>query len=118
MKNIKKFIILILLIIVFIAINPALAVSLKGAGPAADIPAGEAGVATIVGNIVKGILGFSGAIMLLLFIYGGIIWLTSQGSSEKIEKGKNILIWAIVGFIIMLGSYVITDFVINAILNQ
>ncbi len=119
MKKFSLILIFLAVIASLILANHALAdVTLKGAGPAANIPSGETGVATIVGNIIKGVLGFAGAVMLLLFIYGGILWLTSAGSSEKIERGKNTLVWAIIGFIVMIGSYVATDFVITALVGS
>jgi len=119
----KKTILFILIIFIaligIILANSALAdITLKGAGPAANIPAGEAGAALIVGNIIKGVLAFSGALLLLMFIYGGFIWLTSAGIGERIEKGKNILIWAIIGFVIMLGSYIAVDFIIKALVGR
>ncbi len=78
---------------------------------------GTEAVSIVIGQIIKVILGLIGAIALLMFVYGGVMWLTSQGSEEKIEKGKKILIWAIVGLVVILTSYVAVSFVINALTN-
>jgi len=79
---------------------------------------GEQAVAIIIGQIIKMVLSFVGAIALLMFVYGGFIWLTSAGIGERIEKGKNILIWAVIGLIAILASYIAVSFIINALAGQ
>ena len=49
---------------------------------------------------------------LAFFIYGGFIWLLSRGSQAMIQKGKDIIIGAIIGMSIALGSWVIVNFII------
>ncbi len=71
--------------------------------------------AQIIGRVIKGILGVVGAFALLMVVYGGIMMLTSAGQSEKIEKGKKVLIWAVIGTAVILGSYVLVGYVITAI---
>ncbi|MDA0208240.1 MAG: hypothetical protein O3B64_02420 [bacterium] len=51
------------------------------------------------------LLGISGSMLLLMFIWGGITWLTSEGNSTRIDSGKRIIVAAIVGFVIMMSSY-------------
>lgn len=69
----------------------------------------------ILGNIIKAAMGFIGAVALILFIYGGLTIMISQGSSESIKKGKNIMIWAAIGIIIIFSSYAIVSFIIEKI---
>lgn len=59
------------------------------------------------------ILGIVGSLTLLMFIYGGFTFLTSGGSSEKVSKGKNIIIAAVIGLIIVFSSYLIIKFTIE-----
>ena len=66
-----------------------------------------------MGQIFKKILGVLGLILLVLFIVGGVNWMTSGGSSEKIKKARALLINAIVGLIIILLSYSLVDFIIK-----
>lgn len=56
-------------------------------------------------NIMIFILGISGTAVLLMFVYGGFLWLTSSGRPEAITNGKNTMIGAVVGLIIIFGSY-------------
>ncbi len=88
--------------------EPTLAVSLSD-------PLGGVSVPVIIGRVVKGVLGISGSLALIMFIYGGIIWLTSGGSPERIKKGKNTLIWAVIGMAIIFSAYMAVDLVIRAL---
>lgn len=61
----------------------------------------------------KIILGIVGSLALLMFIYGGIMFLISSGSSDKIKKAKDILVAAIIGLIIVFGSFLIIKYVLQ-----
>jgi hypothetical protein len=70
----------------------------------------------IVGNTVtKLILGLSGSIMLLMVVYGGFLWLASSGNSSMVEKGKKVLIGALIGLIIVFGAYTATQFLVASL---
>ncbi|HDQ22385.1 MAG TPA: hypothetical protein ENN28_00225 [Candidatus Uhrbacteria bacterium] len=88
---------------------------LEEAGQTAQLPfrTGDAGtnIATLLGRFAGAALALSGSIFLFLIIYGGIMILTSAGNQEKVDKGKNIIIWAIIGALILGGAYAITSLV-------
>lgn len=69
----------------------------------------------LLGNISRWILGISGSLALLYFIYGGFMLLTSRGSEEQITKGKTILSRAIIGVIIIFGAYTAVEFLTRAV---
>jgi hypothetical protein len=69
----------------------------------------------LYGRIVAGFLGVIGAVALTYFIWGGFLWLTSAGSPEKIKKGKDTIVWAIIGLILVFSSYIILKFVLSTI---
>ena len=60
-----------------------------------------------VKNVINGALGISGVLALIAFIYGGITWMISGGDSAKVQKGKNMMIWAVWGVVIIFSSYAI-----------
>lgn len=62
-------------------------------------------IRVLVGRIIAAIIGIIGAIALLYFVYGGVLLLTSQGNTETIRKGKDTLIWAILGMAVVFASY-------------
>lgn len=69
-------------------------------------------IPTFLGKIVLAVMGVVGSIALVMFIYGGFTWMTSGGNSEQITKGKNIVIWAVLGLIIIFTAYALVYFVI------
>lgn len=76
---------------------------------------GVTSIPRLIGNIIKTILTIVGALALAMFVYGGFTWMTSGGSSEKIQKGKNILMWAVIGLVVIFTSYTLVDFLLTAL---
>ena len=68
----------------------------------------------IIAGIVNIFLGFLGILATLTVLYGGFIWMTSNGNSEKIEKAKRLLINGVIGLVIILSSYAIARFILRA----
>ena len=48
-------------------------------------------------TIVNYFLFFLGIVATVMVIYGGFMYVTSQGDDSQVEKGKNILIYAAIG---------------------
>ena len=71
----------------------------------------------LIGNIINAILGVVGSLSLLMFIYGGLVWMTAAGSKEKIQKGKDILVWSTVGLVVIFMSYAIVKFVLTDLIQ-
>jgi hypothetical protein len=65
-------------------------------------------VAIITVRIVQGVTAFIGALAVVVFVYGALRMVTSQGQEGK-DAGKKALIWASVG----LFAAVITGFIIQ-----
>ena len=73
----------------------------------------EANPSTIIGLFIKAILGVVGGLALVMSVYGGFQWLTAAGNKEKIDSGSRTMLWAIVGLIITLSSYLLVDTFLN-----
>lgn len=71
----------------------------------------------LIGRVINAILGIVGSLALVMFIYGGFTWMLAAGSSEKVKKGKDILVWAAIGLIVIFSSYALVKFVITSIGN-
>ena len=72
----------------------------------------------IAALIIQAVLTFLGIIFIALIIYGGFLYMTAMGESEKVKKGKNVIIYSVIGLIIILTAYAITNFVITNISNS
>ena len=80
-------------------------------------PLGENDVRVIIGTVISGALSVAGTLALLMFVYGGILWLTDMGKGDQVKKGKDILVWATLGIILIAGAYVLTDAIFSAVLT-
>lgn len=63
----------------------------------------------------KYLLGISGSLALLAFVYGGGVMLTSFGNADRFKEGRTILTSAVIGLLIAFGAYFIVDLVLQAI---
>ncbi len=64
-------------------------------------------VSDIISTVIKAMLGIIGGLTLLMFVWGGFQWLTSAGSPEKIKSGMQTMIWAVIGVMLVLASYLL-----------
>ena len=71
--------------------------------------------AVFIGTIIKALFTLLGVIILIFVLYGGYLWLVSAGNEEMIKKSKGILTNSVIGLIIVLGSFVIVDFLMKNI---
>lgn len=75
----------------------------------------EEGLLGIWVRIARLMIGFTGVLAFVIFVYGGFTWITSGGNPERVKKGQQMLIWAIVGIAVVFSSYIILRLVIQAI---
>ncbi|MBT4209656.1 MAG: hypothetical protein HOE19_01950 [Candidatus Komeilibacteria bacterium] len=68
-------------------------------------------------SLIKLLLGMMGAVALLFFVWGGLQWLTSGGSAERVNRGKQIMINTVFAIILAFGSYILVSFFVNDVLN-
>lgn len=113
-KKVKLFIFIFGLIIFSIGANFALAQTDFGTGEVAEvINLTQSDPRMIIGRIIQIILSFLGVIALLLVMYAGFLWMTSNGDEDKITLAKKILKDAIIGLVIILSSWAITTFILS-----
>ena len=61
------------------------------------------------------ILGLVGALALLAFIVGGLMWLLSAGNAELVNRGKQAIVGAVIGLAIVFTSFMIIQLVYSAL---
>ena len=59
----------------------------------------------LIGKLLIPVLGIIGSITLLVFVFGGFVWMTSGGSPEKIKKGTKAMLYAAIGLCIIFSAY-------------
>lgn len=68
-------------------------------------------------NIVAVVLSLVGLVALILIIYAGFLILTSAGNEDRVQQGRTILLWSVVGVVIIFSALGITLF-LNRIVTQ
>lgn len=67
----------------------------------------------IVGNGVRIAMAMSGALAVIFVIVGGIYYVISAGDPSRIKRGKDIIMYAIVGMVISLIAYAVVTFMVK-----
>jgi len=99
--------------LVFAIAAPALAaVSSEGWNPqnyaSTGLPNPEGGFTAILLAVIDYAIIIVGLLCVAVFIYGGFLYLTAQGESERIETAKKVLIYAVIGVVVsVLGLVVV-----------
>lgn len=83
--------------------------------PEDNIIGGQSDARSLVNTVLKYFLGFLGLLCTVMIIYGGILYVTSAGEEEKTKKGRNIILYAIIGIIIIVASYAIVNTVLKGV---
>lgn len=78
-------------------------------------PLGVTNINQFIGKLISAALGLSGAVALLMFVWGGVQWLTSGGNVDRIKSGKSTLTWAALGIVVIFTSYTLVNVLINAL---
>lgn len=74
-------------------------------------------IAIFIANIIRAVLAVLGIILVVLIVYAGYLYMLSQGDPAKTTKAKKIIQSAVIGLAIILSSYAIATFILNAILR-
>lgn len=86
-------------------------------GDPLHLPKDKPPVPILIGKVINAALGIVGSLALLMFIYGGFTWMLASGNAEAVTKGRNILIWATIGLIIIFSAYALVKFVLEKMLG-
>ena len=90
-------------------------------GQAFDETGQPTDVRTITGNIIKVFLAFLAIIFTVLIVLAGYKWMTAGGNETRLSEAKAQIRTGIIGFIIILCAYAITEFIyrnIEAVLTE
>lgn len=82
-----------------------------------DQPA-SVGLWDTIKNVIDWILAVLGIVAVIMVIIGGVNYLTSQGDPTKTKKGRDTILYGIIGLIIALLAYAIVNFVLDNVFNN
>lgn len=61
----------------------------------------------LVARIINWILPLTGSLLLVMFLYGGFLWMTAAGEADKVKKATQTMTNAVIGMVIVIGAYAI-----------
>ncbi len=84
---------------------------------AGNIGLAQGNLTLMIARGIRAFFGLLGITAVCLIGYGGFVWMTAGGSDEKVDQAKKIMINGSIGLMVILSSFAIASFVINAIVN-
>ncbi len=67
----------------------------------------------MIGDIIGMVLSLIGVIALGYVIYGGYLWISSQGNAEKAAEARRIIVNSVIAVVIVGSSYLIVDYLLD-----
>lgn len=71
-----------------------------------------------IGIGIQAVLGVAGAVFFAVLVYGGILWMISNGEEKKIKEATRMITYSVAGLIIILGGFAIVNFVTTNIAQK
>ena len=119
----KNFLFLFILIFVFFIVGNVF--TIEGAerlggtsgGPGLADPFNNATIFQLIQKIIGYLIKIGAPILAIMVIYGGFLILSAGDSPEKVKSGKDVILWAVVGYTIVLCSwgvlYIMGEIIVN-----
>lgn len=79
------------------------------------IPTGVPEPVAIIGTVIRLVLSVVGVIFLIMILYAGYNWMTAAGKEEQIRMAKRTIAHGAIALVIILGSYIIVNFVLSSL---
>lgn len=80
---------------------------------------GEVNIPTLTGdqlltNVLNTTYFIAGALAIIVIVVAGLMFVSSTGNPQRVAIARNALIYSVVGLIIVLSAFVLTNFVIGS----
>lgn len=68
-----------------------------------------------IGDVLAAALSLVSIVFFIMMVYGGIKWMLARGNEDTAQKAKDMIIAAIIGLLVVMGSYAITTFIFGSV---
>ncbi len=85
--------------------------NLLGSPPSLGIPDNDGGISGL-DAVLNGVYFVAGVVAVVVIIIGGIGYITSGGDSSKVTKAKNTIVFAVIGLVLVIVAFALTNLVI------
>ena len=70
---------------------------------------------SVLTNVLNTVYLWAGIVCVLVIIIGGYLYTTSAGDASQTKRGKNAVLGASIGVVVVMMAFVITQFVIGSL---
>ncbi len=115
----KRFLPFVLALIIMVGFAGPVFADVSGGGSAVTIPnpIACADANCLISQVIRYILGIIAILATLMFIWGGVMMLTSAGNADRVKQAKETLGWAAIGIIVILISWGVIRFVLAGLIS-
>jgi len=78
-----------------------------------NIPVPQGGASGALDNILNVVYSSAGVLAVVVIIYGAYIYVTSDGNASNVKRGKDAILGAAIGIIVIIMAFVITQFIVG-----
>jgi len=71
----------------------------------------------LISQIIRAILGVIAVVATIMFVWGGVMMLTSGGNEKRVTQAKETLVWAAIGLVVIIISWAVIKFVLEMVIN-
>ena len=89
---------------------------IHGAANNAGVP--STSLQSFIGTILNVVFAVIGLVSVFMIILGGFTYMTSQGDAAKVKRGKDTLLYGIIGLLIALLAFAIVNFVLSSVFGD
>lgn len=69
-------------------------------------------------TILNAIIGVLGLVCVVVMIIGGVNYMTSAGDAGKVKKGKDTILYGLIGLVVCVLAFALVNWVIASVLSQ
>lgn len=88
---------------------------IKGSDEGGVNPGADTDLMGSIQKILSAVFAIIGVIAVVMIVLGGISYATSQGDPSKVKKGKDTILYGIIGLVISLLAFAIVNFVLGSL---
>ena len=94
-----------------------LTLTIPGQGQIAAPPNVPSGISlgSIINAFLNGFTILGVLISVVVIAYGAILWITSGGDKTKVEKARKTLLYAVIGVVVIVLSFIIINVITAAV---
>ncbi len=70
---------------------------------------------SVLNNVLNTVYTWAGIICVLIIVIAGILYTTSAADAAQVKRAKNAIIYSVVGLIVVVMAFAITQFVLGRI---